>query len=122
MGNATCPLCPLRLVTDMIGGKWKMPLLCILAVGDVMRYGEIQKKVPAITNMMLSQSLKELEQYHLIRRKQYDEVPLRVEYSLTETGKSLMPLVQSIHDWGSSYGDTYLSDIASQYKGCTLYN
>ena len=62
-------LCPLRYALSLIGGKWKLPILCILADGKPKRYGEIKKRIPEITNMMLSQSLKELENCDMVRRK-----------------------------------------------------
>ena len=71
-------LCPLRYALSLIGGKWKLPILCILADGKPKRYGEIKKSIPEITNMMLSQSLKELENCDMVRRKQHSEIPPRV--------------------------------------------
>ena len=82
--------CPLKLTMDLIGGKWKLSIICLLKDGKPMRYNHIKKSVPGITNMMLSQSLKQLEQYDVITRKQYNEIPVRVEYQLTENGFTLL--------------------------------
>ena len=87
-------LCPLRYALSLIGGKWKLPILCILADGKPKRYGEIKKRIPEITNMMLSQSLKELENCDMVRRKQYSEIPPRVEYTLIGDMRELLqPLI-----------------------------
>lgn len=109
-------ICPLRMVMDIIGGKWKMPIICVLAVNGTVRYGQIKRKIPTITNMMLSQSLKDLEEHGLIHREQYNEVPPRVEYSLTELGKSLPPALASLNKWGKDYissNTEYISHCSS---------
>lgn len=93
-------ICPLRHVMDIVGGKWKMPILCVLAMGGTVRYGQVRKKIPSITNMMLAQSLKELEEHGLVHREQYNEVPPRVEYSLTGEGERIMPVIRAIGAWG----------------------
>jgi len=67
----------------------------------VQRYNELKRRVDGITNMMLSQSLKELEQYGLVNRTQYPEIPPRVEYSLTEEGQVLIPLIRELSKWGA---------------------
>lgn len=96
-------ICPLRLVNDIIGGKWKQSIICILEKGTPVRYGEIKRKIPDITNMMLAQSLKSLESYGIVNRIQYDEMPVRVEYTLTEEGISLLQILGSISKWGKEY-------------------
>lgn len=87
-------ICPIRYALSTIGGKWKLPLLCLLATGKPTRYGELKKKIPGITNMMLAQSLKELESTGIVNRKQYNEIPPKVEYTLTENGESLLPTLK----------------------------
>lgn len=96
-------LCPLRYVLDIIGGKWKLPILCILIDGEPKRYSEIKKKIPDITNMMLSQSLKELELHGIVSRRQYNEVPPRVEYTLNEGMDDLMESLRMLGQWGASH-------------------
>lgn len=93
-------LCPLRYVMDIIGGKWKLTILCILEDKTPKRYSEIKRKIPDITNMMLSQSLKELEQYGIITRTQYNEVPPRVEYTLNEDTDEMMAALRALGAWG----------------------
>ena len=94
-------LCPIRYSLNIIGGKWKLAILCLLAPGIPTRYGEIKKKIGTITNMMLSQSLKELEHDGIVYRKQYNEIPPKVEYTLTEDGASLLPTLKMLASWGS---------------------
>lgn len=92
--------CPLEYTLDIIGGKWKMIILWRLYNDGVKRYGEIKKQLAGISHKMLSQQLKELEAEGLIFRKEYYEIPPRVEYSLTEKGKTLEPLLSYAYQWG----------------------
>lgn len=91
--------CPIRYVLSIFGGKWKLPIVCILSNGTSLRYSTIKRKLNDITNVMLSQSLKELESAGIIIRKQYNEVPPRVEYTLTDKGKSILPLLGPVAKW-----------------------
>lgn len=110
-------LCPIRYALNTIGGKWKLPILCLLATSKPTRYGEIKKKIPGITNMMLAQSLKELESAGIVNRKQYNEIPPKVEYTLTNSGKNLLPTLKALADWGSSQiGDE--ASIIDTCKAC----
>ena len=92
--------CPLTYSLNLIGGKWRLPILWALWKNDTLRYNELKAKVEGITNMMLSQTLKEMERNGMILRKQYIEMPPRVEYSLTESGKQLIPSLESLAQWG----------------------
>ena len=96
------PGCGLKKVLDIIGGKWKVLILCLMHEQPVMRYGEIRRSVVGITNTMLAQSLKEMEEDGLVERHQYDEMPVRVEYSLTEKARSLVPILMELKDWGAA--------------------
>ena len=93
--------CPLRYALDKIGGKWKIPILWELNINENMRFNQLKKEVHGITNTMLANSLQELIADGLVSRIQYNEMPLRVEYFLTEDGKSLFPILEQITDWGS---------------------
>ncbi len=98
-----CPcgkVCPLQTALKRIGGKWKIPILCVLSGEQGIRYNELMKKVNGITNTMLASSLKDLEKDGLITRVQYNEMPIRVEYFITEKSKELMPTLQSLAKWG----------------------
>ncbi len=100
-----CPCreeCPLQVTLKRIGGKWKIPIICVLSSGAGIRYNELMKKVKGITNTMLASSLKELERDGLITRVQYNEMPIRVEYFATEKAKELMPALQSLAGWGAT--------------------
>ena len=92
--------CDLKKVIDIIGGKWKIMILCVIDNNEIVRYGELRRAVYGITNTMLAQSLKELEQDGLVCRRQYDEIPVRVEYSLTDKAKSLIPILLELKRWG----------------------
>ncbi|MEA4848769.1 MAG: helix-turn-helix domain-containing protein [Clostridiaceae bacterium] len=92
--------CPLTFALNLIGGKWRLPIIWALNKNETMRYNELKRNIYGITNMMLTQSLKELELDGIISRKQFLEVPPRVEYSLTENGKDLIPALKALADWG----------------------
>jgi DNA-binding HxlR family transcriptional regulator len=93
--------CPLTFALNLIGGKWRLPIIWALNKNGTMRYNELKKSIDGITNMMLTQSLKELEAYGIINRKQFMEVPPRVEYSLTDNGENLIPALKSLANWGN---------------------
>lgn len=92
--------CPLNYAFNMIGGKWRLPIIWALWKNKTLRYNELKRTVDGITNMVLSQSLKEMEEHGLIHRKQYMEIPPRVEYSLTKEGEDLIPSLESLAKWG----------------------
>ena len=97
-----CPCddpCPIRKALSVIGGKWKLRLLCTLYVDGTQRYGELAKKTAGITNAMLASSLKELEADGMIERRQYVEIPPRVEYTLTDHGRELWPILHRLAHW-----------------------
>lgn len=98
--NKNMSICPLTYALDLIGGKWRLPIIWALSQNNTLRYNELKREVDGITNMMLSQSLKEMEAYGLVNRKQFMEIPPRVEYSLTEAGKDLIPALESLAKWG----------------------
>ena len=80
--------CGLKRVLDLIGGKWKVLILCLIDQKEVVRYGELRRGIYGITNTMLATSLKEMETDGMVLRTQYDEMPVRVEYRLTDKAKS----------------------------------
>ena len=85
--------CGLKKVINIVGGKWKIMILCVIDRDEVVRYGDLRRSIYGITNTMLAQSLKDMESDGLVIRKQYDEMPVRVEYSLSEKAKSLIPIL-----------------------------
>lgn len=94
--------CPVSTTISLIGGKWKILILWQLR-NKIRRYGELQRLIPGVTKKMLTQQLRELEDDGLIHRKVYAEVPPKVEYSLTETGQSLQPIIDVVYEWGAEY-------------------
>ena len=97
---STEEVCPVLFAMSILGQRWKIPILWHLAEDGTLRYNELKRGIPTITNIMLTQSLRALEKSHLINRRNLDTVPPHVEYSLTEQGKSLIPLLKQIHNWG----------------------
>lgn len=95
-------LCPVEATLDLIGGKYKALILWNLADGQ-RRFSELRKMISSATPKMLTQQLRELEAQNLISRKVFAVVPPKVEYSLTEMGKSLMPILTAMRDWGTDY-------------------
>ena len=94
--------CPVETTIDLIGGKYKALILWHLS-GGTLRFSQLQKLITSATPRMLTLQLRELENQHLIARKVYAEVPPRVEYSMTELGRSLMPILTAMRDWGAEY-------------------
>jgi DNA-binding HxlR family transcriptional regulator len=92
--------CPLIYTINLISGKWKLPILWILMNNGVMRFNELKRNIAGITNMMLTQSLQEMQADGLVERAPYMEVSARVEYSLTETGKALIATFEEVTKWG----------------------
>ena len=90
------------LSLDILGGKWKMPIVWILSTKS-MRYGELKRVFPKITHKMLTQQLRELEKDEIIARKVYSQVPPKVEYSLTLLGKSVLPVIEMLVEWVNEY-------------------
>ncbi len=95
--------CALDVTMNFIGGKWKSVVLWYLR-DATLRFGEIKKKIPDITEKMLSIQLKSLETDRIVKRAVFPEVPLRVEYSLTEFGKTLIPVIEELAKWGREFG------------------
>jgi len=94
--------CPVEAALDVIGGKWK-PLI-LWALGDnVLRFNELQKGLPGVNTKMLTKQLRELEADGVITRTVYPEVPPRVEYAITDFGRTLIPILQALCDWGAEY-------------------
>lgn len=91
--------CPITLFMSEIGGKWKPVILWLLLLNGVMRFNELNRAINGISQKMLSQQLKDLEKLKLINRKSYPVIPPKVEYSLTEKGKSLKNILKEILEW-----------------------
>lgn len=94
--------CPVELTLDVIGGKWKALIIWHLR-GQVLRFSELRRKIPRITQKMLTQQLRELERDGMVMRKVYAEVPPRVEYWLSPEGEGLGPILEAMLQWGESH-------------------
>ena len=95
--------CSFEATLDIIGGKWKILILWYLGKHGILRNGELVRLLPNISQKMLTQQLRELENNELITRIVYDIVPPKVEYLLTEDGKNLLPIVEAMRNWGIEY-------------------
>lgn len=104
--------CPIRNVISRFGDKWSMLVLFMLHRSEtgILRFNEIRRLMTDCSQKMLSQTLKNLEQSHLVHREVYPEVPPRVEYSLTETGKSLMPAIIALIEWAQAHFKEVVTD------------
>lgn len=106
--------CEIELTLEILSGKWKALIIWNLHLHDVIRYNEFRRLIPFITQKMLTQQLKELEKYKIISRKVYSSVPPMVEYTLTETGKELIPIMDAMDDWGKKYVKEYHESISQK--------
>jgi len=93
--------CPVELTVDLVGGKWRSVILAHLKEG-VHRYGQLRRRMPNVSEKMLVQRLKELEAEGFVTRREYPTVPPSVEYDLTDEGRSLVPVLQAMYDWGAA--------------------
>ncbi|WP_222704622.1 winged helix-turn-helix transcriptional regulator [Thomasclavelia saccharogumia] len=94
--------CPVHRTLNILNGKWKTHIIFELCKHDSLRFGELKKLIPKITNSMLTSTLKDLEELGIIDREQFNEIPPHVEYSLTSKGKELIPIFVEISKWGET--------------------
>ncbi len=95
--------CNMELTLDIIGGKWKPIIIYHIGNNEIIRYGELKRLIPNISERVLSRELRELEQNGIILREEFKEKILRVEYSLTEIGREVLPLLNALTQWGNKY-------------------
>lgn len=95
--------CQMEITLGLIGGKWKILILHHLGQETVLRFNELYRMHPGLTQKMLAQQLKELEHDGLVHRQQYNQIPPKVEYSLTGQGQSLLPILKQMLEWGQAY-------------------
>jgi DNA-binding HxlR family transcriptional regulator len=103
--------CEKELTLAIIGGKWKMLILWHLGKQGMKRFGELKALIPGITQRMLVSQLRELEAHLIVHREVYPVVPPKVEYSLTEYGESLMPILDAMYEWGKGYIENVLDKV-----------
>ena len=95
--------CPMRKTLELISGKWRTHIIYELCKKPSCRFGELKKALPQITNTMLTSTLRDLENYGIVHREQFNEIPPHVEYSLTEKGHALLPTFLELAKWGENY-------------------
>ena len=101
-GHENCPCmetCPLNRALGLIGGKWKMQILCALSNNGPTRYNRLKKTLDGVSNTVLANALRELEEDGLVLRREELEVPVRVEYEITAPGRALVPILDRLGDW-----------------------
>ena len=100
--NSIIEICPVRNVVARFGNKWALLVILVLSENEPIRYNELGRKIPDISSRVLSNTLRILEADGLICRRVYQEVPPRVEYSLTETGRTLVPIIIKLTEWAQN--------------------
>ena len=110
--------CPLEYGLDVFGGRWKSRIICVLDAKKTLRYSELRNEMTNISDAVLSSSLKELMADDLVARRSYDEIPPRVEYSLTPKGLSVIPILQSICRWAGLFHREVTPDAPRQCQRC----
>ena len=110
--------CPLEYGLEIFGGKWNSRIICVLAAKDTLRYSELRREMGNITDAVLAATLKELIANSLVLRRSYDEIPPRVEYSLTEKGASVVPILQSICRWSGAFFKEENENTLIQCRKC----
>ncbi|MBP3885755.1 MAG: helix-turn-helix transcriptional regulator [Olsenella sp.] len=100
------PACPIETTLTLIGSKWQVLILRDLLANDTMRFKELQRSVGRISQKVLTSNLRAMEAAGLVRREVFAEVPPRVEYSLTDTGRTLKPVLDALWDWGEGYRES----------------
>ena len=110
MNHAACSrhILAVRDALDILSGKWKLPIISALIFSDK-RFKKMEREIPGITAKMLSKELKDLEMNDLVQRTVYDTMPVTVEYSLTEYGRTLKKLISELHNWGTQHRKHILS-------------
>ena len=103
--NATKHICQVTSFTDMLGGKWKLIIINIIRTRGVIRFGQLAVAIPAISRKVLTDQLKSLEKDQLVNRKQYQQIPPKVEYTLTKKSESLCAVFKTIEEWVNQPSD-----------------
>ena len=109
---------PLEYGLAIFGEKWKSRIVCVLSANERLRYSELRKELYNITDAVLAATLKDLIEDGIIDRKSYDEIPPRVEYSLTEKGKSVVPILQGICEWSDFFYKEDSENTMTQCQKC----
>lgn len=110
--------CPLEYGLEIFGGKWNSRIICVLAELGTLRYSQIRKEMINITDAVLSSTLKVLMENGMVERHSYDEIPPRTEYSLSEKGRSVVPILQSICQWAGAFHREQTGEPMKQCQKC----
>lgn len=111
-------MCPLEWGLEVFGGKWKSRIICVLYSHKTLRYSQLRQELTNISDAVLADMLRELISDGMVERIQYNEIPPRVEYLLTEKGKSVLPILQSICDWSNKESPDKLERKLPACKSC----
>ncbi len=103
LNNDVSDDCPMRRTLALLSGKWRTHVIYELCRRPTLRFGELKRAIPNITKTMLTSTLRELEEAGIVSRRQYDEIPPRVEYSLTDKGRDLLPAFTELAAWGEKH-------------------
>lgn len=114
--------CPLEYGLEIFGGKWKSRIICVLAEKETLRYSILRREMSNITDAVLAATLKELLADGIIIRRQFNEIPPHVEYCLTDKGKSVVPILQSICQWAGIYHHESNERSLPQCQKCDYHN
>lgn len=113
--------CPLEYVLEVFGSKWSSRIYCLIVKEGPIRYGDFRNRLAGISDPVLSATLKSLIRHGIIERKSYDEMPVRVEYCITEKGTSAIPVLEGLCRWTSLYGQEKKHKILVQCEDCLLW-
>ena len=110
--------CPLEYAMEVFGGKWNSRVICVLSAKERLRYSQLKKELTDITDAVLASTLKELMKNSFVEREQFNEIPPHVEYSLSEKGKSVVPILRSICGWAGLFYRGENSKTLPQCRQC----
>ena len=113
--------CPLEYGLDVFGGRWKSRIICVLAAKGTLRYSELRNELVNISDAVLSGEVKELRENGMVERISYDEIPPRVEYRLSEKGRSVVPILQSICRWAGLFTRDVSDDAPKHCQYCDFH-
>lgn len=111
-------MCPIEYAIELCGGKWKTRIICLITSNGTMRYNAIRKELSNVTDTVLTSTLKELIAEGIITRKQYNQMPPKVEYILTEKGETLKPILHNMCQWSRAYTEFDTDNALSPCKSC----
>lgn len=112
--------CNFTTSLDILVGKWKFMIIFQLMTNETMRYNELLRAIPGINKRMLTLQLKELEYHKIIHRKVYNQIPPKVEYSFTQHGKSLLPVIRVMSDWGETHAQYLVKEYGEDNVGTLM--